>query len=95
MALSRGSDGKPRLNLFLLLTAMLSALTGVGRAVDARVRAGVEASQVVAAVQAVAPAAVRSVVARPDGYVAPTPLILDLTRALDALRPVAPERRRE
>lgn len=83
------------MNLFLLLTAMFSALTGVGRAVDARARAGVEASQVIAAVQAVAPAAVRPVAPRPDGYVAPTPLILDLTRALAAMRPVAPERRRE
>ena len=83
------------MNLFLLLTAMLSSLTGVGRVIDARARAGVEASQVVAAVQAVAPAAARRQVSRPDGYVAPLPLILDLTRARDALRPVAPERRRE
>ncbi len=83
------------MNLFLLLTAMLSALTGVGRAVDARVRAGVEASQVVGAAQAIAPASVRPVATRPDGYVAPPPLVLDLTRALAALRPVAPERRRE
>lgn len=83
------------MNLFLLLTAMLSALTGVGRAVDARARAGVEASQVVAAAQAVVPASIRPAATRPDGYVAPQPLILDLTRALAALRPVAPERRRE
>lgn len=83
------------MNLFLLLTAMLSALTGVGRGVDAHARAGVEASRVVAAAQAVVPAAKREQASRPDGYVAPIPLILDLTRARDALRPVAPERRRE
>ncbi|KQN26456.1 hypothetical protein ASE86_10135 [Sphingomonas sp. Leaf33] len=83
------------MNLFLLLTAMLSALTGVGRAVDARAHTGVEASRVIAAAQVVSPAIARSVAPRPDGYVAPAPLILDLTRALDALRPVAPERRRE
>ncbi len=83
------------MNLFLLLTAMLSALTGIGRAVDARAHAGVEASRVVAAAQAIAPMVARRTAPRPDGYVAPAPLILDLSRALDALRPVAPERRRE
>lgn len=81
------------MNLFLLLTAMLSALTGVGRAVDARARAGVEASRVIAAAEAVAPAAAR-VVTRPDGYVAPPALVLDLTRAATAARAIAPERRR-
>ncbi|WP_326524516.1 hypothetical protein [Sphingomonas sp.] len=84
------------MNLFLLLTAMLSALTGVGRAVDARAQAAVEASTgVVQAARAVAPAAVRRIAARPDGYVAPAPLTLDLRRALDVARAITPERRRE
>ena len=75
---------------------MLSALTGVGRAVEARAQAGVEASAgVVAVAQAVAPAALRPMATRPDGYVVPAPLTLDLRRALDAVRPAAPERRRE
>ena len=82
------------MNLFLLLTAMLSALTGVGRVVDTRARTGVEASRIVVAATAVAPAATRNVAPRPDGYVAPVPPVLDLNRAFAALRPVAPERRR-
>ncbi len=82
------------MNLFLLLTALLSALTGVGRAVDARTRAGVEASHVVAVAEALVPATLAPVAMRPDGYIAPLPLALDLTRAVAASRPVAPERRR-
>ncbi|MHA6722659.1 hypothetical protein [Sphingomonas sp. RS2018] len=81
------------MNLFLLLTAMLSALTGVGRAVDAGAR--VEASRVVAVAQAVVPSAASDVAPRPDGYVAPEPLVLDLAYARAAAPRVVPERRRE
>ena len=89
----RSIDTDARLNLFLLLTAMLSALAGVGRPVAAR--AAVEAAQVVAVAQAVVPVSQRVAVARPDGYVAPAPLVLDLRTVLSVTRPVAPERRRE
>lgn len=85
----------PRLNLFLLLTAMLSALAGIGRPTSERVSAAVEASQVVAVAHVIAPAAQRKVAARPDGYVAPAPLQLDLRMALAIVAPVTPERRRE
>jgi hypothetical protein len=84
-----------RLNLFLLLTAMLSALAGIGRPGGACVSAAVEASRVVAVAQAVAPAVERRVAERPDGYVAPAPLRLDLRMAIAVARPAAPERRRE
>lgn len=83
------------MNLFLLLTAMLSALTGVGRAAEARALSAVEASQVVAAVRATVPASARAVAPRPDGYVAPAPLQLDLTMARSFVVHVVPERRRE
>ena len=82
------------MNLFLLLTAMLSALAGVGRP-TARVQTAVEASQVVVVAQAVVPAAQRRVADRPDGYVAPQPLSLDLRTVLSVVRLVTPERRRE
>lgn len=83
-----------RLDLFLLLTALLCGLTGTSRAADVRPPA-VEASRVVAVAQAVASAAVRVVAPRPDGYVAPAPLVLDLTIARSFALPVTPERRRE
>ncbi len=82
------------MNLFLLLTAMLSALAGVGRPAE-RMSAGVEASRLVAVAQAVAPTAVRAVAERPDGYVAPAPLTLDLQAMRLVARPITPERRRE
>lgn len=81
------------MNLFLLLTAMLSALAGVGRPVATR--AAVEARQVVTVAQAVVPALQSAVVERPDGYVAPAPLMLDLRLTAAVIRPVTPERRRE
>jgi hypothetical protein len=83
------------LNLFLILTAMLSALAGIGRSSGERMSAAVEASRVVTVAQAVAPAVVRAVVQRPDGYVAPATLRIDLRTALVVVRPAAPERRRE
>jgi len=92
--MSRMLDGLRRVNLFLLLTAMLSALAGVGRAVDRRAPAGVEASRPIDAARVATRALPRALPPRPDGYVALRPLMLDLARALDALRPVAPERRR-
>jgi hypothetical protein len=83
-----------QLDLFLVLTALLCALTGSNRAAEVRAPA-VEASRVVGVVQAVAPAARRLIALRPDGYVAPPVLRLDPDSApVSALRP-AFERRRE
>ena len=73
---------------------MISALTGVGRPVDARAGTGVEASRIVSTARAAMPAMIRLVVPRPDGYVAPPPLILDLTLAQAVAQRVAPENRR-
>ncbi|MES2338685.1 MAG: hypothetical protein V4537_11355 [Pseudomonadota bacterium] len=83
------------MNLFLFLTAMLSALTGVGRAVDTRAQSAIAASSVVALADVVAAVGQRVVPSRPDGYVAPAPMMLDLRRVLDVVRPITPERRRE
>lgn len=83
------------MNLFLLLTAMLSALAGVGRSSFAQPSAAVEANRVAAVAQAVAPAAERRVAARPDGVVALAPKPLDLRFAWGLVRSIAPERRRE
>lgn len=82
------------LDLFLLLTAMLCGLTGTSRAVDVRAPA-VEASRIVAVARAVAPASTQVVAVRPDGYVAPPPLVLDLALPRSFTRAVTPERRRE
>lgn len=83
-----------RLNLFLLLTALLSALAGTGRPAAARA-AAVEASRAVDVAQAVAPAARPVASPRPDGYVAPAPLIIDLAVARSFAIAITPERRRE
>ena len=82
------------LDLFLLLTAMLCGLTGANRAADVRAPA-VEASRIVAVAQAIAPAVRRVVAPRPDGYVAPPPLVLDLTTPRRFVLAITPERRRE
>jgi hypothetical protein len=82
------------MDFFLLLTALLCGLTGAGRSAVAHAPA-VEASRVVAVAQAIAAPAARVAAPRPDGYVAPAPLALDLGLARGfVLRPV-PERRRE
>lgn len=73
---------------------MLCGLTGTSRAAEVRAPT-VEASRIVAVAQAVVPVAVQVVAARPDGYVATDPLILDLTIARSFALPVTPERRRE
>ena len=82
------------MNLFLILTAMLSALAGIGRPAE-RMSAAVEASQVLAVAQSVAPAIAPRATARPDGYIVLAPLILDLGMMLAVARPITPERRRE
>ncbi|URW76313.1 hypothetical protein M9980_03570 [Sphingomonas donggukensis] len=82
------------MDLFLLLTAMLCGLTGLSRPVDARVPA-VEARRAVAAVTVVANTVIPVAVSRPDGYVAPAPLALDLGFARRVAPRVTPERRRE
>ncbi len=82
------------MNLFLLLTAMLCGLTGVTRPVGMRSPAVEESCVVVAAY--VACDAVAAVVApRPDGYVPPSLLSIDLSMALSVAALPTPERRRE
>lgn len=82
------------MDLFLLLTALLCALTGSNRAADVRAPS-VEASCVVAVARIAVPAAARIMAPRPDGYVTPPALTLDPDAPPAwALRPV-PERRRE
>lgn len=82
------------MDLFLLLTAMLCGLTGMSRPVDARAPA-VEASRAVAVAAAVAQVATPIVAARPEGYIAPSPLLLDLDYARRVAPLATPERRRE
>jgi len=92
--MSRATIFGVRLDLFLLLTAMLCGLTGANRATDVRAPA-VEASHIVAVAQVIAPALRRVVAPRPDGYVAPRPMVLDLTMPRGFVLPITPERRRE
>lgn len=82
------------MDLFLLLTALLCGLTGTSRSAEVRAPA-VEASRIVAVARVTA-AVVRAAPApRPDGYVAPRPLVLDLTMAHSFVVAITPERRRE
>ena len=81
------------MDFFLLLTALLCGLTGADRA-NVRVPA-VEASRIVAVADAVAPVVRRVAAPRPDGYVAPLPLVLDLSLPRTFALAITPERRRE
>lgn len=82
------------MDFFLLLTALLCGLTGANRSsvVPAAV---VEASRVVAVAQTIAVAPARTLVPRPDGYVAVEPPVLDLGLARSFVLRAVPERRRE
>ncbi len=92
------------MNLFLLLTALLGALTGTGRAADLRapmvvargidVAAGAPMKDAVARAISLVAAAPR--VARPEGYVAIAPRALVRIDDLSTFAALsAPERRRE
>ena len=82
------------MDLFLLLTALLCALTGSDRAAEVRAPS-VEASCVMAAARIIAPAAARVVAPRPDGYVVPAVLTLDVDAPPVSTGRLVPERRRE
>lgn len=91
------------MELILLLTALISGISGTVRTVVVRAPEMVVAAQVVdlttggmrvAAVRAYALTMSRIVAPRPDGYVAPAVPVLT-ERTLVSVTRVAPERRRE